>query len=119
MGMANCDLPDQIARLEVDIEQLAETLERCRKAMLFSKVVIGAGAIWLLAYILGAVGLVPTAIVGAIAAVIGGVVLYGSNSSTSKDAVAAMKDAERLRGELIDKVDLRTVDGSAINSFSE
>jgi hypothetical protein len=119
MGMANCDLPDQIARLEVDIEQLAETLERCRKAMLVAKVAIGAGAIWILAYAIGVVMFGPATMIGAIAAVIGGVVLYGSNASTSKEAAAAMKDAQRLRGELIDKVDLRTVDGSAINSFSE
>ena len=32
--MARDDLRDQIARLESDIEQLAEGLERCRKAML-------------------------------------------------------------------------------------
>jgi hypothetical protein len=35
--MADGDLHDQIARLEVDIEQLAEGLGRCRKAMLLSK----------------------------------------------------------------------------------
>jgi hypothetical protein len=31
------DLPDQIERLEVDIEQLAETIESPRKAMLLSQ----------------------------------------------------------------------------------
>jgi hypothetical protein len=36
------DLRDRIARLEADIEQLAEGLDRSRKAMLLSKVVIGA-----------------------------------------------------------------------------
>jgi dihydrodipicolinate synthase/N-acetylneuraminate lyase len=107
--MADGDLHDQIAQLESDIEQLAETLERCRKAMLFAKVVISAGAIWLLAFLVGAVGFVPAAMVGAIAVVIGGVVLYGSNASTLKEATAAMKDAERLRADLIDRIDPRTV----------
>ena len=48
--MADGDLRDQIAGIESDIEQLAERLDRCRKAMLFSKVVIAAGGIgyWLL-----------------------------------------------------------------------
>jgi hypothetical protein len=32
--MADGDLHDQIARLEADIEQPAETLDGCRKAML-------------------------------------------------------------------------------------
>jgi hypothetical protein len=112
-------LRDQIAQLEDDIEQLTETLERCRKAMLASKVAIGAGASWIVAYLAGAVGLVPTVMVGAIAAVIGGIVLYGSNSSTSKQAAAAMEDAERLRSELIDRVDPRAVGGGAITSLSE
>jgi len=40
--MVDGDVHDQIERLESDIEHLAESLERCRKAMLFLKV---AGAI--------------------------------------------------------------------------
>jgi hypothetical protein len=54
------------------------------------------------------------AIVGAIATVIGGVVIYGSNSSTSKEAVAAMKDAQALRTELIDRINPQTVAGSPL-----
>src|SRR5262245_14107153 len=107
--MADGDVRDQIVQLEAEIEQLAQTIERCRKAMLLSKVAIGVGAIWILGYLVGAVGVAPMAIVGAIAAVIGGVVLYGSNASTSKAATAAMKEAETLRAALIDKVDPRTV----------
>jgi hypothetical protein len=110
--MINGDLRHQIVQLEVEIEQLAETLERCRKAMLISQLAIGAAVIWILAYLVGIVGPVPTAMVGAIAAVIGGVVVFGSNSSTSKRAAAAMKDAETLRAELIDKIDPRTVSRS-------
>ena len=36
--MAEGDLRDQIAGIEVDIDELAKTLDGCRKAMLFSKV---------------------------------------------------------------------------------
>jgi hypothetical protein len=108
-GMPGDNLSDQIAQLESEIDQLAETIERCRKAMLASRLAIGAGGIWILAYLVGAVGLIPAAMVGAIATVIGGLVVYGSNSSTSKGTVAAMKDAERLRTELIDRVDPRMV----------
>ena len=53
--MADANLRDQIARLEADIEQLAEGLDRCRKAMLFAKLAIAAGGILILAYFLGAV----------------------------------------------------------------
>ena len=41
----------------------------CRKAMLFSKVVITAGVIWILAYLLGAIRFEPTTMIGALAAI--------------------------------------------------
>jgi hypothetical protein len=107
--MVDDDLRDQIARIEADIERLAETLERCRKIMLGSQIVIAAGAIGLLVYLLGAIRFDPAIIVGAIATVIGGVVVYGSNSSTSKEAMAAMKDAEAQRTDLIDNIELHAV----------
>ena len=91
--MADGDLRDQIAGIESDLEQLAERLDRCRKAMLFSKVVIAAGGIWILATLIGAIRFDPTAAIGAMALVIGGVVVFGSNSSTSKQTMAAMKAA--------------------------
>jgi hypothetical protein len=106
---ADGDLRDQIAQLEADIEQLDDTLERCRKAMLFSKLAMGAGAICILAYILDAARPAPMVMVAAIAAVIGGMVVYGSNHSTSNQAAKAMNGAERLKSELIDRLNFRTV----------
>ena len=107
--MADGDLRDQISRIASDIEQLAKTLDGCRKAMLLSKVAVAAGGIWILAYLLGAIRFEPTTMVGAIAAIFGGVVVFGSNLTTSKQTTATMKAAERHRAELIDIVDLRTV----------
>ena len=65
--MADGDLRDQIARLEADIEQLAEGLERCRKAILLSKVAIAGGGICMLAYFFGPIRFDPTILIGAIA----------------------------------------------------
>jgi hypothetical protein len=112
--MADGGMSDQIARIESDIEGLAKTLDGCRKTMLFSKVAIAGGGIWMLAYFLGAIRLDPTTVIGAIAAIIGGVVLFGSNSSTSKQAMAAMKAAEMQRAKLIDMIDVRTVGASRV-----
>jgi hypothetical protein len=70
--MSDDDLHDQIAGIESDIEQLAKTLDGCRKAMLLSKVAIAAGAIWIFAYLLGAIGFEPATLIGAIAVIIGG-----------------------------------------------
>jgi hypothetical protein len=107
---ADGDPRDQISRIEADIEELAKTLDGCRKAMLLSKVAIAAGGIWILAYFLGAVRFDPTTMISAIAAVIGGMVFFGSNSSTSKETTAAMKAAERHRTELIDTINLRVLE---------
>ena len=112
--MAEGDLHDQIARIEAEIDELAKTLDGCRKAMLFSKVVIAAGGIWLLAYLLGAIRFDPAAMIGAIAAIIGGIVVFGSNSSTSKQTTAAIKAAETRRAELIDMINPRTVGASGL-----
>ena len=54
--MADGDLHDEILRLEAQIEQLTEAIERCRKAILVSKVAIAAGGLWLLAFTFGAIG---------------------------------------------------------------
>jgi hypothetical protein len=109
MQMADDDLRDQISRIETDIEEYAITLEGCRKAMLLSKVAIAAGIISLAAYLLGAVWLNSVAVIGAMAAVIGGVVVFGSNLTTSRQATSAMAALERHRAELIDMINLRTI----------
>ena len=108
------DLQEQILHIEVHIEELADIIERCRKIILISKVAIGAGGILILAIIIGAVGFDPTVLIGAIAAVIGGIVVFGSNTSTLKQTSTAMKAAEAHRTELISRMDLRVVgDGKA------
>jgi UPF0716 family protein affecting phage T7 exclusion len=62
-----------------------------------------------LAIIIGVVGFDPTVLIGAIAAVIGGIVVFGSNTSTLKQTSTAMKAAEAHRTELISRMDLRVV----------
>jgi hypothetical protein len=112
--MADGDLRDKIVRLEADIEGLAQTLDRCRRVMLFAKVAIAAGGIWILAYAIGVIRFDPVAMISAIAAVIGRILVFGSNSSTSMEATEAMKVAEIQRAELIDMLDTRTVGGKLV-----
>src|SRR5258705_6878012 len=107
--MDDGDLHDEILRLEAHIEELTEVIESCRKDTLVSKVAIAGGGIWLLAFTLGAIGFDRMATIGAISAVIGGTVVFGSNTSTSKQAAVEIKAAEALRAELIGKIDLRVV----------
>ena len=109
--MPNDELRDQISRIETDIEDYAITLDGCRKAMLLSKVAIAAGIISLSAYLLGAIWLNAVAVIGSMAAVIGGVVIFGSNLTTSNQATSATAALEKRRDELIDMINLRTVGG--------
>src|SRR5262249_7270442 len=99
------------SRIETDIEDYAITLDGCRKAMLLSKVAIGAGIISLSAYLLVAIWLNAVAVIVAMAAVIGVVVCFWSNLTTSNQATSAMAALERRRAELIDMINLRTVGG--------
>ena len=61
---------------QAHIEELTDIIEGCRKIILISKVAIAAGGILILATIIGAVGFDPTVLIGAIAAVIGGMVVF-------------------------------------------
>lgn len=91
----------EIARLEAHIERFGESLERCRKIRLFSQIAIVGGAIWLTAALVGLIGFDAVAMVVAISAVIGGIVGYGSNTTTARETTLAMKRAEARRAELI------------------
>ena len=99
---------DEISRIEARLEELAEVAERCRKIILASKVAIGIGVALLLAVMLGLFASSQVAI-GSIAAVLGGIVSFGSNVSTLRQTMAAMTTAEALRSNLIDGIDLRVV----------
>jgi hypothetical protein len=107
--MNDGNLREQISRLEDRIEELADTIERCRKLMLFSKAAIAVGGLLIVAMMFGGIRFDPAAMIGAITAVIGGTVLLGTNSSTSQQTMAALKAAEEQRAELIDRIDLQAV----------
>jgi hypothetical protein len=112
--MTDGDLRGRISRLEADMDDLAETVEGCRKIILASKIAIAAGGISMAAILFGAIRFDPVVMVAAMAAMLGGVVVFGSNVSTSRQAVARMKEAEAARAELIGKLELRAVDGGAM-----
>ena len=103
------DLREEILRLEAEIDELAGVIERSRKVGLIAKIALVAGAIGLLASTVGAISFDPVALISAIAAVIGGIVVFGSNTSTSKQAAARIKAAEARRAKLIGMIDLRPI----------
>ncbi len=99
-----------ITRIEERIEDLRLAIERCRKLSLAAKVAIGAGSVWLLLTFLWLVPFVPFMLFAAIAAVIGGIVLLGSNSTTWQQTEDALRASEAMRAEWIGQLDLRLVE---------
>ncbi len=101
---------DEIARLEARLEELADGLERCRKIGLFSKVLLAGGAVWLIAGMTGIVYFGPAVLGSSITAILGGIVLNGSNRSSMRQIQSAIETAENRRTALIGAIDFLTVD---------
>ena len=99
----------EIADLEAEIDELADAAERCRKAIVLAKVMTGAGGLLFAATLIGLVRSGPTALVLAIAGVLGGLVLLGSHASTRDQIMAKLRAREARRAQLIGELDLRDV----------
>ena len=106
------DPRDEIVRLEARIDELAAKIENCRKFILASRVSIAFGGLLLLAGMAGLVRLDPAVMTAAIVAVLGGIVLLGSNRSTAQEAAAELDSVEARRTVLIGQIDLRVVSQS-------
>jgi hypothetical protein len=102
------EISEEITRLEARIAALTDAIERCRKISLAARLALTLGAVWLVLVLLKVIPFAPIHIIGAISAMLGGTVLYGSNSSTWKQTVAAIAEAEARRAELIDAMMLKT-----------
>lgn len=103
------DLREQISRLESEIERLSDSVERCRKIAVAAKVAIAAGCILLASLLVGAIGADALSLMVSAILVIGGIVLLGSNETTSRQILARIEEAERLRAALISEIDLTLV----------
>jgi uncharacterized membrane-anchored protein len=111
--MATDDPNDEISLIEDQLEELAEVAERCRKIILVSKAAIGIGVALLFATMLGFFASNQAVAIGSIATVLGGIVSLGSNVSTLRQTMVAMRDAEAHRSNLIDRIGPRLIGGAS------
>jgi hypothetical protein len=117
IDMDHDDPREEISRLEARIDELAATIENCRKIIAAAKAAIVLGAALLIAVIVGIIGFDPMIFMAAVAALLGGIVLLGSNNSTAAQKTAELNAAEAQRAALINQIDLRIV-GPARNAIT-
>jgi hypothetical protein len=103
------DAREEIVRLEACIEELAAKIESCRKFILAARVAMWGGGIVLALMLLGAIRADPAAMAGASAALLGGIVVWGSNNSTANEARKELATAEARRAALIETIELRAI----------
>jgi hypothetical protein len=103
------NLREEIVLLEAQIEVLADKIESCRKFILAARLAVVGGGVLLVAILLGAIDFDPRALLAACAGVLGGIVVWGSNASTAKEAAAQLAQAEVQRTALIERLDLHVV----------
>ncbi len=108
------DPRDQIAELEARIEELAASLERCRKVALAARASIALGAVLVTVTVLGVSTSGPITLIAGLAAVLGGVVAYGSNTSTANQFSQSLRTAEAQRAALISRLNIRIVGGTSM-----
>jgi|SRR5580698_5066588 hypothetical protein len=107
--IGSSDLHGQIERLEAQIETLSARIENCHKFIIAARIAVAGGGILLVALVFGLIRFDPTLLLTAFAALLGGIVAWGSNSSTAKEAADDMAKAEANRKALIGLIDLRTI----------
>jgi hypothetical protein len=105
----DADPRDEIVRLETHIEKLADRLESCRKLILAGRVAVAAGGLVLVALLFGVIVFDPRVMMIGAAALLGGFVAWGSNSSTAMEAAEQMAAAESRRAALIGGLDLHVI----------
>lgn len=109
MSEADPDPHDEIERLEAQIDEIRSRLESCRKFIVVARIALVGGAVVLLAILFRAIAFDQRLLLVAIAALLGGIVLWGSNRSTAEEAAAELAQAEADRAALIGRLHLHVV----------
>src|ERR1700726_1213683 len=107
--MPDIDPHKEIVRLEAQIEKLSARIENCRKFILAGRIAVAIGVILLVALLLSVIRFDLQLMMLAMAALLGGIVVWGSNSSTAKEAGNELAPPGANRKAVIGLIDLRVV----------
>jgi hypothetical protein len=103
------DLHDEVVRLEQRIEDVAAKIESCRKLILVSQIAVAGGSLVLTGMLFSVISFDPAIMTAAVAALLGGIAVWGSNNSTAQQAAKELASAESDRSLLIEEMDLGDV----------
>jgi hypothetical protein len=103
------DPHEEIVRLEEHTEELAAKIESCRKFILAARIAVAGGGVVLVALLVGVIRSDLGLIAAAVSLLLGGIVLWGSNDSTAKQATKELATAESERSALIEKINPRII----------
>jgi hypothetical protein len=118
----SADPNDEVVRLEERIVDLAEKIESCRKFILASRIAVAGGVLVFSGMLFGAIRFDPGIMPAAVAALLGGIAVWGSNRSTAKQAANELALAESDRSVLIGNMalgDVTPLRGFTIESQDE
>ena len=96
---------EQIERLEAQIDELREAIQRSRKLVVAGRASAFAGAALLICLMLGLATITPVRMIVGIAVALGGLVLMGSSVGSTKQLELSLKQTEDERNAAIDALE--------------
>jgi hypothetical protein len=102
----------QIERLEMQIEDLADSIRQSHKLMIVGRVSSAAGVLALILFALSSTPLSVAWLMTAIALALGGLVLIGASKSSTDELQQALTKAQMDRTAAIDALELKQIEGS-------
>ena len=105
--MSEADPPpaEEIERLETEIDELREAIQRSRRLVVAGRVCAFAGAAFLIGLMLGVVIFTPIRMILGITIGLGGLVLMGSSVGSTKQLELSLKQTEEKRNAAIDALE--------------
>ncbi len=96
---------EQIERLEAQIDELRESLQRSRRLVVAGRAGAFAGAALLICLMLGLATFTPVRLIAGITVALGGLVLMGSSVGSTKQLELSLKQMEDERNAAIDALE--------------